>query len=205
MGNLLTGNIEQCVELLIASGRAPEAAFLARTYSPSLIAKAVEEWKKETPGVYSPAEKEEAFPDIGYGLIAEDAWKRRCGSVEAREYLAWKESAAWDIVEGIEFLFYFILCHVLELKKRFPNGPPKASATNQPSPTKSPSKSSIKSSAHSSPKKTLSVPHTQSASEADEDDIRTNDAMSHVSMEVHTAGTGSARGDLDDIHSFQEE
>lgn len=35
---LLTGQVEECVQLLIDTGRVPEATFFARTYLPSQIA-----------------------------------------------------------------------------------------------------------------------------------------------------------------------
>ncbi len=54
-------------------------------------------------------EKEEDFPDFGYALVAEEAWKRRCGTMEAKEYLAWKESGGWNIIEGIDLFFARLL------------------------------------------------------------------------------------------------
>ena len=37
LGLFLMGKLDECVELLVASGRVPEAAFLARTYVPSRV------------------------------------------------------------------------------------------------------------------------------------------------------------------------
>ena len=41
MSNFLLGRLEVCLELLISSGRLPEAAFFARTYLPSQITRFV--------------------------------------------------------------------------------------------------------------------------------------------------------------------
>jgi coatomer subunit beta' len=107
MAYLQTGNIEKCIDILIATRRFPEAALLARTYSPSLIGMVVLAWKAENPGVVSPQDDPSAFPDFEYALVAEEAWKRRVGTAEAREYLSWKESAGWDIIEGM-YLCLFV-------------------------------------------------------------------------------------------------
>ena len=37
LGLFLMGKLDECVDLLVASGRVPEAAFLARTYVPSRV------------------------------------------------------------------------------------------------------------------------------------------------------------------------
>jgi coatomer subunit beta' len=40
--HFLLGKLDACIDLLVASGRAPEAAFLARTYRPSAVSRIVE-------------------------------------------------------------------------------------------------------------------------------------------------------------------
>ena len=40
LGQLLLGRLDACVDLLLAAGRIPEAAFFARTYLPSRISEA---------------------------------------------------------------------------------------------------------------------------------------------------------------------
>ena len=42
----LRGNVDACMELLVSAGRAPEAAFFARTYAPSKISEMVALWKE---------------------------------------------------------------------------------------------------------------------------------------------------------------
>ncbi len=37
MSNFLLGKLEDCLEILVSTGRLPEAAFFARTYLPSQI------------------------------------------------------------------------------------------------------------------------------------------------------------------------
>ena len=43
---LLLQQTEDCVDLLLAAGRAPEAALFARTYCPSAVDKAVKVWRE---------------------------------------------------------------------------------------------------------------------------------------------------------------
>ena len=44
---LALGNISACVDLLVSTGRTPEAVLFSRTYKPSLTAGLVEKWKGE--------------------------------------------------------------------------------------------------------------------------------------------------------------
>ncbi|CAM9451953.1 unnamed protein product, partial [Phaeothamnion confervicola] len=44
---LLLGHVEECVALLVDTGRVPEAAFMARTYLPSDVSRLVALWKKD--------------------------------------------------------------------------------------------------------------------------------------------------------------
>ena len=39
ISNFLLGRLEECLEILVSSGRLPEAAFFARTYLPSQISR----------------------------------------------------------------------------------------------------------------------------------------------------------------------
>ena len=47
MANFVLGNLEECLEILIRTNRLPEAAFFARTYLPSEIARVLPLWKTE--------------------------------------------------------------------------------------------------------------------------------------------------------------
>jgi coatomer subunit beta' len=44
---LALGNIDACVDLLVSTGRTPEAVLFSRTYKPSLTAGLVEKWKTD--------------------------------------------------------------------------------------------------------------------------------------------------------------
>ncbi|KAF8888138.1 coatomer protein [Gymnopilus junonius] len=44
---LQLGDAKECVDLLVKTGRAPEAALFARTYAPSVASKTVEAWKSD--------------------------------------------------------------------------------------------------------------------------------------------------------------
>jgi len=50
MANFVLGNLEECLEILIRTNRLPEAAFFARTYLPSEIARVLPLWKTELVG-----------------------------------------------------------------------------------------------------------------------------------------------------------
>ena len=52
--SLLRGQPEACLDLLVSSGRAPEAAFLARTYTPSRMSEMVGLWKEQLRQVRGP-------------------------------------------------------------------------------------------------------------------------------------------------------
>ncbi|KAF6155118.1 hypothetical protein GIB67_009950 [Kingdonia uniflora] len=43
----MLGNLEECLQLLVDSNRIPEAALMARSYSPSKVSDIVAIWKKE--------------------------------------------------------------------------------------------------------------------------------------------------------------
>lgn len=47
VSNLLLGDVDRCLDVLIETGRLPEAAFFARTYCPSQVARVVSLWKEK--------------------------------------------------------------------------------------------------------------------------------------------------------------
>jgi hypothetical protein len=47
MANFVNGNLDECLNILIKTNRLPEAAFFARTYLPSEIARVLPLWKAE--------------------------------------------------------------------------------------------------------------------------------------------------------------
>lgn len=79
VANLLTGNVEACADLLIATKRLPEAAFFVRTYLPSKIDEVVELWKKDLAStsesaanaLANPSKNPDRFPDMDIALQVE--------------------------------------------------------------------------------------------------------------------------------------
>ncbi len=71
---LLTGAVEQCLQLLVEQGRVPEAAFMARTYMPSRIPGLLEAWRadlkqvneKAAEALADPVRYPNLFPDLMY-------------------------------------------------------------------------------------------------------------------------------------------
>jgi coatomer subunit beta' len=75
----LLGNVEGCVDLLVDTGRIPEAAFMARTYMPSLMSKLVTVWKEDLSKVSTraaqsladPGDFPNLFPDLDVAMQVE--------------------------------------------------------------------------------------------------------------------------------------
>jgi coatomer subunit beta' len=71
ISHFVLGRLEECLEVLINTGRLPEAAFFARTYLPSQVSRVVELWrehlgkvnKKAASSLADPQEYENLFPD----------------------------------------------------------------------------------------------------------------------------------------------
>lgn len=63
LANFLLHNLDACIDLLVASGRVPEAAFFARTYRPSRAPALVELWQTELRKVNAKAADSLATPD----------------------------------------------------------------------------------------------------------------------------------------------
>ncbi|CAH1776242.1 unnamed protein product [Owenia fusiformis] len=76
------GQIERCLEVLISTGRLPEAAFFARTYMPSRVSGIVELWKKDLAKVNVKAAQSLADPGQYENLF--DGLKE---TYKAEEYL----------------------------------------------------------------------------------------------------------------------
>eukprot|EP01087_Luapelamoeba_hula_P020714 TRINITY_DN711_c0_g1_i2.p1 TRINITY_DN711_c0_g1~~TRINITY_DN711_c0_g1_i2.p1 ORF type:complete len:938 (+),score=169.54 TRINITY_DN711_c0_g1_i2:26-2839(+) len=101
MCSFLSGDVESCLKLLCNINRAPEAAFLARTYAPSNVSDMVKLWRKDLQKVNpraadslaDPMEYENLFPDIKLALLAEQALKEeRKTSTPASAYLSFREA-----------------------------------------------------------------------------------------------------------------
>ncbi|XP_063596464.1 coatomer subunit beta'-like isoform X2 [Penaeus indicus] len=69
LSHFLTGNLKDCLELLIKTNRIPEAAFFARTYMPSEMSRVVGLWKtaageKIGQSLADPAQYDNLFPGL---------------------------------------------------------------------------------------------------------------------------------------------
>ena len=71
VAHLLTGNVEACADLLIATNRLPEAAFFVRTYLPSRMDEVVGLWKKDLQKVSETAAKALAMPSENPDMFAD--------------------------------------------------------------------------------------------------------------------------------------
>jgi coatomer subunit beta' len=90
LSSFLLKRTDECVRLLAAAGRVPEAAFLARTYAPSLVSEeeAVGLWKqdlaanvnnKAAEALADPAQYLNLFRDFDWALKAEELVRKDPG------------------------------------------------------------------------------------------------------------------------------
>jgi len=85
----ILGDVEGCIDLLEATGRIPEAAFMARTYMPSRMAAVVGVWKQDLSKVSAraakaladPSEYPNLFPDLETALEVEAYFKANRGAL----------------------------------------------------------------------------------------------------------------------------
>lgn len=138
--NLLTGNVEACAELLVATKRLPEAAFFVRTYLPSKIEEVVEGWKKDLANVSesaanalaSPQGNKDLFPDLDIALQVEQMFLSqregtRATGIAASDYLTAKDDLDLNLIELIK-----------SQMQQHPASPPKAAAAVAPEESKTP-------------------------------------------------------------------
>ena len=79
LSQFILGDVEKCLDVLIESGRLPEAAFFARTYLPSQISRVLPLWKEQLTMVSEkagqsladPNEYKNLFPNFNKTLEAE--------------------------------------------------------------------------------------------------------------------------------------
>jgi len=76
LSNMLTGNLEGCLNLLLAANRLPEAAMFSRTYLPSKTAEITQKWKssltgKKAEAIASPDKYPNLFENFDESLVAE--------------------------------------------------------------------------------------------------------------------------------------
>jgi coatomer subunit beta' len=115
VANMLTGNVEACADLLIATKRLPEAAFFVRTYLPSRIDEVVSLWKKDLSTVSESAAKALAcpnenvalFPDIEIGLQVEKMFlaqrdSTKAAGIPAADYMTAKDDLDLNLINLIK-------------------------------------------------------------------------------------------------------
>ncbi|POI33986.1 hypothetical protein CIB84_002261, partial [Bambusicola thoracicus] len=95
MSYFLQGKLDSCLELLIKTGRLPEAAFLARTYLPSQVSRVVKLWReslskvnqKAAESLADPTEYENLFPGLKEAFVVEEYVKQSLADLRpARQY-----------------------------------------------------------------------------------------------------------------------
>jgi coatomer subunit beta' len=115
VANVVTGNLEACVDILIASKRFPEAAFFVRTYLPSRIDEIVALWKEDLTTVSETAAKSLAtpkqnpnlFPDMKVGLQVEQMFFQqreatKATGLPASEYPTAKDDLELDLIKIVK-------------------------------------------------------------------------------------------------------
>eukprot|EP00620_Florenciella_sp_RCC1587_P015150 CAMPEP_0182558538 /NCGR_PEP_ID=MMETSP1324-20130603/2016_1 /TAXON_ID=236786 /ORGANISM="Florenciella sp., Strain RCC1587" /LENGTH=867 /DNA_ID=CAMNT_0024770713 /DNA_START=70 /DNA_END=2670 /DNA_ORIENTATION=+ len=104
----LLGRIEECIELLMQTGRIPEAAFLARTYMPSEMPQIVIKWKADLTKVSEraaqaladPAEYPNLFPDLDWAVMVEQHFKKnRDTLLDASSYPEAAKDLEFDLID----------------------------------------------------------------------------------------------------------
>jgi coatomer subunit beta' len=107
----VTGQVEHCIQLLIDTGRIPEAAFMARTYMPSMISGVLEMWKtdlkqineKAAEALADPQKYPNLFPDLEWALKVEDMYNQRRGiHVPAISYPTAKGELELNLLEMVK-------------------------------------------------------------------------------------------------------
>lgn len=115
MANLLTGNVEACADILIATKRLPEAAFFVRTYLPSRIDEVVSLWKNDLSTVSesaanalaSPSQNPEMFPDMDVALQVEQMFlsqreATKENGIPASDYLTAKNDLDLNLIKLVK-------------------------------------------------------------------------------------------------------
>mmetsp|Transcript_2894 Transcript_2894/g.5235 ORF Transcript_2894/g.5235 Transcript_2894/m.5235 type:complete len:990 (-) Transcript_2894:195-3164(-) len=107
----VTGQVEECIQLLIDTKRIPEAGFLARTYMPSMISKVLELWKddlkvvneKAAEALADPEKYPNLFPDLSWALTVENMFKSaRNNHVPASSFPTSKDDLNLDLIAFVK-------------------------------------------------------------------------------------------------------
>lgn len=108
----LLNKTKECVQLLVDTGRLPEAAFMARTYAPSQVGRVVDLWRKDlqkvspiiAKSIASPADPKQVsmFPDFAAALDVEkwlEAQNDKTASRSAASYLQHRKDLDRDLIQ----------------------------------------------------------------------------------------------------------
>eukprot|EP00698_Gefionella_okellyi_P014406 TRINITY_DN4000_c0_g1_i1.p1 TRINITY_DN4000_c0_g1~~TRINITY_DN4000_c0_g1_i1.p1 ORF type:complete len:1006 (-),score=194.58 TRINITY_DN4000_c0_g1_i1:214-3231(-) len=98
--------IDQCIDLLVETGRAPEAAFLARTYKPSRISDVVKVWRESllkvnpraAEAIADPVDYPNLFSDIDVALVAEKILASQPSKFAADSYEEHRQDLSLDMI-----------------------------------------------------------------------------------------------------------
>lgn len=115
VAHFLTGNVESCAEILIATKRLPEAAFFVRTYLPSKIDEVATLWKEDLATVSAtaskalaiPKENADLFPDMEIALQVEQMFlaqreTTKITGIPAKDYMTAKDDLNLNLIELIK-------------------------------------------------------------------------------------------------------
>lgn len=135
----VTGQIEECIQLLLDTNRIPEAAFLARTYMPSMVSPVLQLWKtdlrsineKAADALADPEKYPNLFPDLEWALKVESIFKSaRDNFVSASSYPLAKEDLHLNLIEIVKTQAAMAQLHVSP-----PASSPEKPVAKQPEPT----------------------------------------------------------------------
>jgi coatomer subunit beta' len=115
VANLLTGNVEECVDILIGTKRLPEAAFFVRTYLPSRIDEVVSLWKADLATVSesaakalaAPSENPALFPDMDIAMQVEKMFLAQRDTtkptgIPAADYMTAKDDLDLNLISFVK-------------------------------------------------------------------------------------------------------
>jgi len=112
---LLTGNVEACANILVATNRLPEAAFFARTYLPSRVDEIVSLWKADlakisesaSQALATPNDQKSLFPDFDIAVQVEKMFlakreETKSSAILSTEYLTAKGDLELNLIDLIK-------------------------------------------------------------------------------------------------------
>ncbi|RAL41296.1 hypothetical protein DM860_010090 [Cuscuta australis] len=105
----LLGKVDECIQLLVDSGRIPEAAFMARSYLPSKVSEVVSIWRKDlnkvnqkaADALADPEKYPNLFEDWQVALAVESSIAETRGNYPpAAEYLNYADRSRVNLVDA---------------------------------------------------------------------------------------------------------